>query len=296
MTYFTAESFSLPNPAGIWGGSKFFAWEQLPGLLELNFNLTTKTMELDSDVGGWINFAYLQATDLWFGGVEMRHTAHTNASTWPQAFQPYEQLQGLPESTSVDIKPLSNITVEIFEGTPNGYRNIYGTFTYRPSIDLEAKVVEMFREEADPFKSMAGFLPALTIQPISRASIQNMKKRGGNALGIADKQDEGPLMVIDTSWRWKDSSDDERNYAAHYRFIEKAEETAKAMGVWHPYKYINYAEATQDVWSGVGPENLRKLRRVQREVDPDGVFTKGGLASGYFKLNERPKGEGRDET
>ncbi len=258
--------------------------------MKLNYNFTTKSMELDSDVGGWISFTYLQARDVWFGVAEMRHTAHTNASTWPQAFQPYEQLEGLPESTSVDIKPMSNISLELFEGIPNGYRNIYGTFTYRPSVELEAKVLDIFREEAKPVDNMIGFLPALTIHPISRASIQIMKKRGGNALGIADKPDEGPLMIINISWTWKDASDDERSYAAYYRFMEKAEETAKAMGVWHPYKYINYAEATQDVWSGVGKKNLRELRRLQRNVDPDGVFTKGGLASGYFKLNERPEG------
>ena len=291
VTYFTMESFVPPNPAGIWGGSKFFRWEELPQYLKLNYNLTTNSMELDPDVAGWNNFAYIQAYDLWFGGAQMRHAAHTNASTWPEAFQPYQELEGLPQATSIDIKPLSNITLEIAQSSPSGYRNIYGTFTYCPSVGLEAKVLNIFREEASQVKNMTGFLPAVSIQPISHTAIKNMKKRGGNTLGLADNANQGPLMIISTSWAWKDASDDERSYVAYHRFMEKAEATAKEMGVWHPYKYINYAEATQDVWSGVGEENLRELRRVQRIVDPEGVFTKGGLASGYFKLNGPPKGE-----
>ncbi|KAF7508648.1 hypothetical protein GJ744_009040 [Endocarpon pusillum] len=285
------ESFVPPNPAGIWGGQKLFPWEKRSQFLQLNYNFTTNSMELDPDVGGWNSFAYVQAYDTWFCVAQMRHISHTNASTWPEAFQPYQELEGVPQAISIDIQPVSNVTLEIAKFSPSGYRNIYGTFTYRPSVELEVKILNILQEEASPVKNMTGFLPGITIQPISYAAIEIMKKRGGNALGLADKANEGPLMIINTSWAWKDASDDERSYAAYYRFLEKAETTAKEMGVWHPYKYVNYAEATQDVWSGVGEENLRELRRMQRIVDPEGVFTKGGLASRYLKLNELPEGE-----
>jgi FAD/FMN-containing dehydrogenase len=51
---------------------------------------------------------------------------------------------------------------------------------------------------------------------------------------------------------------------------------------------MNYADdqfQAKDVWDGYGAENLARLRNIQKIVDPTGIFTRGGLASGYFKLN-----------
>jgi FAD/FMN-containing dehydrogenase len=46
---------------------------------------------------------------------------------------------------------------------------------------------------------------------------------------------------------------------------------------------MNYASQDQDVFKGYGTNNERRLRRIQREYDPDGVFKR--LQPGYFKLN-----------
>ena len=46
---------------------------------------------------------------------------------------------------------------------------------------------------------------------------------------------------------------------------------------------MNYASQDQDVFAGYGTNNKRKLKRIQREYDPEGVFAR--LQPGYFKLN-----------
>jgi FAD/FMN-containing dehydrogenase len=292
VTSFTMETLVPANPAGMWGGNKVFSWDKVPELLRLNHIATTQSMEIDPDIAMWNTFGYVQAYDAWWGVEQFRHAVHSNLSTWPEAFQVYEKLEGIPNTTNISIKPLSNITSEISQSTPGGDRNLYGTFTYYPSIELEQRILDIYLEEVTPIKNITNFLPVAVMQPISRATIQKMKKHGGNALGIAESGEEGPLTIFSTSWTWRAVSDDERSYAAYYRIMEKAEMAAKEMGVWYPYKYINYAEATQDVWSGLGEENLRELRRVQRKVDPEGVFAKGGLGGGYFKLNDLSEGRG----
>lgn len=289
VTAFTIETFVQLNSAGIWGGSKIFSWDKVPQLLKLNYKFTTTSLDLDPDVSLINTFGYMQPYDVWWSLPIYRHAAHENPSTWPEHFQPYEKIEGVPNATKIGIQPLSNITLEMSQSTPDGDRNIYGTFTYHPSIALEQKVLDLFVEEANSVKNISEFLPVAVMQPLSRTMIKHMKKRGGNALGIAQSGVKGSLIIFSTSWKWKQASDDERSYAAYYRFMEKAEAVAKEMGLWLPYKYINYAEATQDVWAGYGEENLRELRRVQREVDPNGVFARGGLGGGYFKLNDLPE-------
>jgi FAD/FMN-containing dehydrogenase len=294
VTSFTLEAFPQPNTAGLWGGTKSFSWDKVPDLLKLNYKFTTESMDLDPEAAIINIFGYLQPYDAWWGIYSYRHTTHANPLTWPQAFQPYERLEGLPETTNIGIQPLSNITLEMAQSSPVGDRNIYGTFTYRPSIALEQKLIDLFREEANSVKNIPEFLPAAFQQPVSRNVVKKMRKRGGNALGIADSGEKGPLTVFTVSWKWKHASDDESSYAAYYSFIKKAEAMAKEMGAWHPYKYINYAEATQDVWAGHGERTVKELRRMQRKVDPDGVFAKGGLGGGYFKLNGMPTGRTLD--
>jgi hypothetical protein len=52
-------------------------------------------------------------------------------------------------------------------------------------------VVEIFVEEATSLLDVAGFAPAMAFQPFSLNIIENMKKNGGNVLGLSTT--DGPL-------------------------------------------------------------------------------------------------------
>jgi hypothetical protein len=195
------------------------------------------------------------------------------------------------------IQPYSNITFEISAQSPYGKRNIYATFSHRPSIDFATKLVELHEEHVTPIKKVEGILPALIMQPLGTNTISLMSKNGGNALGLTPA--DGPLVILSIAWMWSNAADDAVMNAAAHKFIGEAEHLAKEMGVWHRFKYANYAEAGQDVWGGYGEENLKRLKRVQRHLDPDGVFDEGGLDGVGFKLNVKPDDaavEERDAT
>ena len=83
---------------------------------------------------------------------------------------------------------------------------------------------------------------------------------------------------------WSKSEDDDIMYAYADRWVNQAEAEAKAMGLLHPWLYINYANYNQDPFSGYGEVNQQRLQKVQRLVDPKGVFTSTGLCRGSFKL------------
>jgi len=57
------------------------------------------------------------------------------------------------------------------------------------------------------------------------------------------------------------------------------------MGMHHRYLFQNHAFEEQDVFSGYGEKSLKRLRKIRRDVDPDGVFQR--LQPGFFKLGEQ---------
>lgn len=83
---------------------------------------------------------------------------------------------------------------------------------------------------------------------------------------------------------WSNSTNDGAAYSFADRFIEDFRRAAERLDVLHPFIYINYANKGQDVFSGYGEENKKKLIAIQESIDPRGVFTSSGLWPGFFKV------------
>jgi hypothetical protein len=64
--------------------------------------------------------------------------------------------------------------------------------------------------------------------------------------------------------------------------IEVVEELTVQEGVYHSYKYLNFAAWWQDPLGSYGVEQKRGLREVARKYDPTGVFQR--QVAGGFKL------------
>lgn len=64
--------------------------------------------------------------------------------------------------------------------------------------------------------------------------------------------------------------------------IAVIEQVTQAEGVYHPYKYLNFAAGFQDPLGGYGEEQKMKLKQVARKYDPTGIFQR--QVPGGFKL------------
>lgn len=212
------------------------------------------------------------------------HTTHDSTDEFPETFEHFKAIEAY-EGDTYRMLPMSNITYEIYKSNPYGFRNSYHTFSFKPSAELEDKLAVLFEEAVEKIKDVESWGFALTMQPISRKAMAQSKRHGGNALGL--EEEDGPLVVWLVPWAWKKAEDDELMRTVGRELREKSEAAAKEMGLLHRYKYINYAEESQDAYRGYGEENLKWLKQVQRKYDPEGIYTKGGLNSGWFKLNEK---------
>lgn len=84
---------------------------------------------------------------------------------------------------------------------------------------------------------------------------------------------------------WNDASDDARMNAYMQDLVDGAFAASDARNATVEWIYANYAYETQKPFERYGKENYERLRQIQKEVDPDGVFTFTGLFPGGFKLN-----------
>jgi FAD/FMN-containing dehydrogenase len=287
VTSFNVETFPLPNPAGLWVSMKTYSYDKVPALRRARPSWMTTGVDTDFDTGGYEVSGYYGAQNMSMVVAQRIHTAHTSAETMPDVFSAYKDIEALQGADITRVMPMSALTEEISSSNPNGLRNTYATFTYKPTPEYEEKLFQIFEEGLEKVKHVPGIVAFMPLQPLSKRAMQQMSKRGGNSLGLDGS--EGSLVICLNSWMWARSEDDALIFQTTKDIINKSEALAKEMGLWHRFKYMNYAEKWQadDIYSGYGKENHQQLKQLQRKIDPEGIFTKGGLCGGYFMLNEK---------
>jgi FAD/FMN-containing dehydrogenase len=296
---FHMSTIPLPNAAGLWSNLRTYSWDKVPALRKARLEWVTSGVDNDFDTGGYEVFGFAGMYNMSMALVQHFHTKHASTTSWPAVFSKYKDLEPLPmEGADLQrIHQMSDITEEISKLNVNGRRNTYATFTYQPTEELDTALFKIFEEGLEKAKHIPGIVAFMPLQPLSRHTISQMSHRGGNSLGL--KESDSPLVVYLQSWQWDNEADDALIFKTTKDILRKSEKVAKEMGLWHRYKYINYAEEWQaeDIYSGYGEDNLKQLRALQRKLDPEGVFTKGGLCGGYFRLNAKPveAERGRDE-
>ena len=193
----------------------------------------------------------------------------------------FHEFSAIPHTSSTTrITNLTDLTLELNTENPYGLREKYSTFTVRNSPVLQAKMIDIFMEEARPIANVSGLVTTFEMLPITESTVAQFAQRGGNALGISTA--DAPLILAGVPTRWADAADDARILQMVVNVIDRSVAAAKEMGLEHRYIYQNYAYQGQDVFKGYGDENLAKLRAVSRKYDPEAVFQK--LQPGYFKL------------
>jgi FAD/FMN-containing dehydrogenase len=283
ITSFTLEAIVPANPKGFWTSVHIFDKGKLPTLLDQQATMLSEMVTEDVDAAYLHSYGYDVKHDSALAVTMHFHGSHSDPSTFPAIFEYTSKLEPLMER-SVSIKPYSDITKMIYDFNPlPGKRNLFVSFSHAPSPELGQRMTNLFYNKIVPkVKNISGIIPTMVMQPIFAE--QRRSKRAGNAFGF----DEGPaLNLVLLPWTWDLAEDDEFIHATLKQILDTSETWAKELGVYHPFIYPNYAGPWQDIWRGYGEENVNELKKLQRRYDPERIFTKGGLASGGFKLNAK---------
>ncbi|CZR59926.1 related to 6-HYDROXY-D-NICOTINE OXIDASE [Phialocephala subalpina] len=223
----------------------------------------------------WMSYCYVHQIDQFLFGAAL---VYSRPEEWPPVFQHYKQMKSL--YSTAKIQNFTSVFKEVADMNQIGYRQMWAVIAFKMDEELLEKIFDIYVVEVQAVRHVKDVIPAMVLQPINKDEIAIFKKNGGNCLGMEDV--DGPLILLSVTFRWSLAEDDEVMNAMGNTLIEKGVEMAKERGAYHPYIYMNYANATQDVFAGYGEENRARLREIQRRYDPEGVFSR--LQPGYFKV------------
>lgn len=146
----------------------------------------------------------------------------------------------------------------------------------RKAVDLHRKLVEdMKRDSSDgDFETQAYF------QPLPSIVGQRGAEKGANILGIDKLKDNAIVLLGSLAVNGIDQEAMGRQKLLAWR--RALENYSDDVGAAVDYRYMNYADASQDVLASYGEDNLRTMLEVSRKYDPEWVFQT--RAPGGYKL------------
>jgi hypothetical protein len=90
------------------------------------------------------------------------------------------------------------------------------------------------------------------------------------------------FTVCSFGWEWSRESDDSTVVTGIKAVLEQSVSAAKERGLYHPFKYMNYAAMDQDPIGSYGKKNVEFLKRVREIYDAEGIFA--ALVPGGHRL------------
>ncbi|KAK8015779.1 hypothetical protein PG991_008667 [Apiospora marii] len=269
----------------MWGG--LHVWPLLPSVtsaLTEAFAKFAHEAPSDPHVSLFAGLGHMQGNFAW--AVGQYDTLGREEPPIFSRFRDDAQVYGAGKIVSTArVTTLSDLAEELNQSEPPGKRSRFTTATFRVDAELLQQMVGFFVEQVE--KALAngldkdeGFAPMLGIQPLTRNILKQQAKRAGNVMGLAEE--DGPLMVCSFGWEWSHEADDATVIAGIKAVLGQAVDAAKERGLYHPFKYMNYAAEDQDPVSSYGADSVGFLKKVRDMYDSDGVFTE--LVPGWFKI------------
>lgn len=286
VTSFEVEAVEAPKQ-GYWLSFSSHGWDHVPAVLaEAHTHLVEQEVD-DLDAISLLLFAYNTEFRMPLMLVLQVHSDHPSAETTPRVFEGFNEIPTLAPSQPQMLSYADTLQLGVDLGPPNGKRADNGLTVFYPSKAAVADIAEIVRGYFEQIKDVEGLYVNGNFQPLYRNMIKQMSKRGGNSLPV--DADDGPMWLLGLAANWDRPQDDDFMSGLMKQTFDAIEATTKKHNVYHPYKYFNYAAAWQveDVWAGYKDAELERLRRLQREYDPDQVFVSGGLSGGSLKLNSK---------
>lgn len=103
---------------------------------------------------------------------------------------------------------------------------------------------------------------------------------GTNSLGLAPGERDVVLGLLSAAY--KDPADDDVVSKHVQAIVDKQESILQQKGLLRPFKYLNYADRTQDPIGSYGEKMKKRLQDASKKYDPNGLFQM--RVPGGFKL------------
>ncbi|KAL9128617.1 MAG: hypothetical protein Q9217_002751, partial [Psora testacea] len=272
ITRFDLHTFSQGK---LWGGDVVYNGSVTPELLSAFVDFGAQE-HYDEYAALFIAHTYLSTVGQYFA---VATPIYTKPVVNPPVFTPFTRIQ--PQITNnLRIDVLGSYTNVTESAAATGKRNAFITVTFKNDLSFLTDAVAWWRLNAAGLANVSGLTYTMLNQHLLPIVISKTEGLGGNSLGL-DATD-GPLILSLLSITWTDSADDATVMTAATKLIKQIEDAAKSQGLYHAFKYLNYANADQAVFDGYGQANKIFLQAISKAYDPHGLFQ--DHVPGGFKL------------
>lgn len=275
VTKFILETVSQGQ---MWGGTRIHLGPDYPALINAFANMV-ESAPSDPKAVQILSFAVTAGSPA--AQIQLEYLEPVDESNPPSILKEYLSIAPVMKSTL--NRTLASDADMLNAQMPAGHRYSFWAATFKLDRDLMKWMQALHQSTVGPLPDQG----SLTFQAFTVPALQQMSKKGGNALGL-DPAD-GPLFHVLLYMVWDDAAKDAQLNQAAQTFMNAAKQEAEKRGLAHRYIYMNYAGPYQNVVPSYGDANLQRLKSVAKKYDPQQVFQK--LQPGGYKLEGAPYGE-----
>ncbi|KAL5116512.1 hypothetical protein ACEQ8H_005633 [Pleosporales sp. CAS-2024a] len=266
----------------IWGGRIVYAPDAADAFLTAFTKLKTASTP-DKYIAGWATIRYNHSAAVFNPVAIMWYT------------KPELKPGGLEEMTAIQPQVVNGmVEAPISEHTRNASmqviaaprRTIWATTSLHVDSTIVHKIHALWRSIVPSIcetYSYANPSAELTFQALPAPAPTNSSSLA-NSFGMSPRENRttDDMVFLQVVFSFDDAQAMPGLDKALKDLIEVVEELTRAQGVYHAYKYLNFAAWFQDPLGSYGTESKRKLRQVASKYDPSGVFQR--QVPGGFKL------------
>ena len=150
--------------------------------------------------------------------------------------------------------------------------------THESTLPMLEAAYKQWNKSVSRVENLTDINWSLSLEPLPPAIYKRAKRP--NSLGLSNRS--GALVITLLSASWTNAADDAKVQKAAHDLFDGMEKDARALGVYDPFVYLNYAAPWQHPIASYGRDSVMKLQEVQNKVDPTRVFTR--MVPGGFKI------------
>ena len=244
----------------MWGGAISYPARAFPQLIQRYYDFIVLGTKPSLSV--WIAAAWDQS----YGEL-----VSNDGTPNPPELKPFWNFQPQLSST-LRTALLYNITDELNLYNVPGARRGWYTTSFGPDQQLMRNVYNLFRNTIINAEIASLQSWALVYQVVSKDTINasTVHEFGPNALGLSP--DDGPFLIAQFEEAHSDAADDAASAAVMQKLLADADALIENTGKAVRFRYLNYADKSQDAISSYGPDMVQMLKTVAKKHDPDGFF------------------------
>ncbi|OQU98803.1 FAD binding domain-containing protein [Cladophialophora immunda] len=266
---------------GIWGGMVTHSFSETPALLEAFMDYGRNSLQ-HPKASAILNFGpdFVDGKSwIWYNDIQ-----YTEPEIMPEGLRALVSVPSLADETA--ISNLSTQTLGLSRLTIPGRRYSYWVMSTKHDADILRFFVQTWTREFEKiqpqFKSF--FRPTFNVQVITAGMRRNMRRNGGNVLGLSGSEE--PLLLYNPTPKWLDAEYDSIIAETVNTVLSKTRAEALRTGQDSDFMYMNYASEWQHPVASYGTEMHKFMQDVAERYDPFGLFQR--LQPGSFKLHGLP--------